>query len=209
MNCPFSRLLVIAAMAAPFAISSRTEAQILFPIGGSPRSDGGQAVGISLNSLGQTITSLGFYDHGSDGIAASYQLGLWDSTQTLVRTATVTPTSPLTGDFRYASIAPITLGSLANPETFTIGVLLPPVMNDIWLDDAILVLAPGFTGAGDGQYSGPSNSLVYPGTYEPSGAYVVVNANGPAPPLVPEPTTLAFLTMGALIYTLTSIRRKR
>jgi hypothetical protein len=208
MICNSIRVFFVAALAsAPFAMHSNAEAQILFPIGGSARSDGGQVVGISLNSMGQTITSLGFYDHGGDGIAASYQLGLWDSSQTLVRTATVTPSSPLTGDFRYASIAPITLGSISNPEMFTIGVLLPQVMNDTWLDDALLVLAPGFTGAGDGQFSGPSNSLVYPGTYEPSGAYVVVNANGPAPPLVPEPSTFALLTTAAVLSLLNGRRR--
>jgi hypothetical protein len=117
-----SCLKLLSALAALFALTSPADAQILDIdpcCGASLRTDGGKVVGISLNSYGNTITSLGFYDHNQDGILASYQLGLWDSSQTLVRTATVTPSSPLTGDFRYASVIPITLGTVAIPETFT------------------------------------------------------------------------------------------
>src|SRR5262245_54068489 len=183
-----------AALILILTTTSHAPAQILtLGAGGSPRSDGGKVVGITLNSYGQTITSLGFYDHNQDGIAASYQLGLWDSSQNLLATATVTPSSPLTGDFRYAAISPITIGTPSTPAAFTIGVLLPPNPADIWLDNTTLVLFSGFTGAGTGQFSSPSGSLIYPTTFD-SSPYYVVNANGPAPP-VPEPATLALATI--------------
>src|SRR5215212_678529 len=157
MNRTITRFLSYAAtLAICLAIASHASAQILvLASGGSPRTDGGKVVGISLNSFGQTITSLGFYDHNQDGIAASYQLGLWDASQNLLATTTVTPSSPLTGDFRYAAISPITIGSPSTPAAFTIGVLLPSSPSDIWLDNALLVLNFGFTGAGTGQYSAP------------------------------------------------------
>src|SRR5215212_2755087 len=156
-------LTYFAAVATVLVVTSQVSAQILvLAAGGSPRTDGGKVVGISLNSFGQTITSLGFYDHNQDGIATSYQLGLWDAGQNLLATATVTPSSPLTGDFRYAAISPITIGSPSTPAAFTIGVLLPSNPADIWLDNASLVLFTGFTGAGTGQFSGTSGSLVYP-----------------------------------------------
>src|SRR4051812_16658305 len=164
----------VAVLAIIFATTSYASAQILFLAGGgSPRTDGGKVVGISLNSFGQTITSLGFYDHNQDGIATSYQLGLWDASQNLLATATVTPASPLTGDFRYAAISPITIGTPSTPAAFTIGVLLPLNPADIWLDNATLIDFAGFSGAGTGQFSAPSGSLVYPSTLEPSPYYVV------------------------------------
>jgi hypothetical protein len=194
----FTRQLLLSALVLTFAVS-QSHAQVAdLAFGGSPRTDGGKVVGISLNSHGQTLTSLGFYDHNDDGIATSYQLGLWDSTQTLVRMATVTPSSPLTDGFRYASIAPITLGTFSMPETFTIGVVLPDNPADVWLDGATMILTFGFSGAGTGQYSGPSGTLVYPSTVDTGNNYYVVNANGPAPPLVPEPATPILLFTVAL-----------
>src|SRR5215213_58138 len=170
MNRTIARLLTCSAvLATVVATASYASAQILtLAAGGSPRTDGGKVVGISLNSFGQTITSLGFYDHNQDGIAANYQLGLWDAGQNLLATATVTPSSPLTGDFRYAAISPVTIGSPSTPAAFTIGVLLPSNPADIWLDNASLVLFSGFTGAGTGQFSGPSGSLLYPSTFDSS-----------------------------------------
>jgi hypothetical protein len=194
----FARILTHAAtLAIIIATTSQASAQIVALIaGGSPRTDGGKVVGISLNSFGQTITSLGFYDHNQDGIATSYQLGLWDASQNLLATATVTPSSPLTGAFRYAAISPITIGTPSTPAPFTIGVLLPPNPADIWLDQAALIDFAGFTGAGTGQFSSPSGSLVYPTTLDTS-SYYVVNANGPAP--IPEPTTLGLLFVAAAL----------
>ena len=197
-----TRALTLAAILA-VVFTSHVRAQVIFNAsGGSPRTDGGKVVGISLNGTGQTITSLGFYDQGQDGIATSYQLGLWDSSQNLLATTTVTPSSPLTGDFRYAAISPVTLTS----SPFTIGVLLPPNPPDVWLDNALLVLGVGFTGAGTGQFSGLSGSLVFPSNSETSNNYYVVNANGPVPP-VPEPSS-ALLTAIAMMGMVTRRRTR-
>ena len=197
MTRTLSRALILSAVLA-VVFTSHASAQIIFSAGGgSPRTDGGKVVGISLNGTGQTITSLGFYDQGQDGIAGTYQLGLWDSSQNLLATTTVTPSSPLTGDFRYAAITPVTLTS----SPFTIGVLLPPDPPDVWLDNVTLVLGVGYTGAGTGQFSGPSGSLVCPSNFDTS-SYYVVNANGPAPP-VPEPGMLALMlaTASCAVFT--------
>src|SRR5215218_1331012 len=152
MNRTIARFLICSAvLAIVIATASYASAQILpLAAGGTPRTDGGKVVGISLNSFGQTITSLGFYDHNQDGIATSYQLGLWDAGQNLLATATVTPSSPLTGDFRYAAISPITIGTPSTPAAFTIGVLLPLNPADIWLDNATLIDFTGFSGPGTG-----------------------------------------------------------
>lgn len=196
------RLFVIALIVATGSMARAQVIGAFVPLSVNQRTDGGKVVGVSFNSLGQTISSLGFYDHGGDGLAASYQLGLWDSSQSLIATATVTPSSPLIGDFRYAPITPVTLGSFALPASFTIGALLPPVMNDVWLDGGIPVLGVGYTGAGTGQFL-TSPTLVYPTTFD-SSAYYVVNA-GPVVQ-VPEPAVASLaVCCGAAII---AVRRR-
>src|ERR1051326_2462513 len=102
---------VIAFTALAFISQKDLRAQALWSqMNGTARTDGGKVAGISLNSYGQTIYALGFYDSG-DGLATSYTLGLWDSSQNLLATALVTPSSPLIGDFRYANITPVTIGT--------------------------------------------------------------------------------------------------
>jgi hypothetical protein len=191
-------LLLLLIVAAPSA-----KGEVIFAyIGGNQRTDGGQVVGASFTSFGMTLGSLGFFDYGGDGLAASYQLGLWDSSQNLLATATVTPSSPLIGDFRYASIPPITIGSFANPQTFTIGALLPPSMSDIWLDNVNLVLGSGFAGAGTGRFQ-TSPTLVFPAALD-SSPYYVVNAGG----AIPEPGTFALSGIGIVALVAFAARRR-
>lgn len=181
-----SATFLLTMFCATLFLSTSVHAQIIFAhFGGTQRTDGGKVVGASFSSFGQTISSLGFYDFGADGLAGSYSMGLWDASQTLIATATVTPASVLIGDFRYAPITPVTIGTFAVPQTFTIGALLPASMPDVWLDNSILALGVGYAGAGTGQFA-TSGSLVYPATLD-SSPYVVVNAG----PVVPEPCGLA------------------
>jgi hypothetical protein len=85
-------------------------------------------------------------------------------------------------------------GTFANPQTFTIGALLPANLQDVWLNNAFVILASGFTGGGAGQYTSPAASLVYPATSDSVG-YIVVNANGS----VPEPGCVAFSAVAAAL----------
>ncbi len=66
-------------------------------------------------------TALGSYDHDGDGLGMSVEVGLWDSSGTLLGMVTV-PTGtmpPLIGSFRYeALVTPIVLQSL---QSYTIG----------------------------------------------------------------------------------------
>jgi hypothetical protein len=171
--------------------------------GGQPRTDGGKVVGITLTSFGQTISSLGVYDSG-DGLSTSYTVGLWDSGQNLVASTVVTPGSPLVGDFRYENITPVTIGTFVSPQSFTIGVLLPGTMPDIWLDQATLTLGAGYAGFGTGQYT-TSGSLVFPATVDTGNAYYVVNAGGPVQ--VPEPGMLGLLGAGLAVVLVMRCKR--
>lgn len=67
-----------------------------------------------------TVTSLGVFDDSQDGLGESHEVGLWDGVGNLLASTTVQSgtVDPLTAQFRYASIAPVTL---ASGETYTIG----------------------------------------------------------------------------------------
>ncbi len=55
------------------------------------------------------LVSLGFFDDGADGLTDSHDVAIWDSSGNLIASVTVDPSDPLTGKFRYATIAPVTL----------------------------------------------------------------------------------------------------
>ncbi len=50
-----------------------------------------------------TVTALGFYDSGQDGLTQSHAVGIFDSKQTLLVSVLVTPSAPLDHLFRYVS----------------------------------------------------------------------------------------------------------
>jgi hypothetical protein len=70
------------------------------------------------------ITALGFFDLGGDGLATSHRIGLWDTDGNLLVSATVQTGNgnTLVGQYRYVSIAPLTLQS---HHTFVIGATVP------------------------------------------------------------------------------------
>ena len=58
------------------------------------------------------MVSLGFYDDLKNGLTASHQVGIYDAiTCDLKASATVNPSGPLIGFFRYHDIEPVTLAA--------------------------------------------------------------------------------------------------
>lgn len=187
---------LVATLTVGFALTfgaTVQAAEVIFSYtGGSATFQGGLVAGNTFGAASSvTFNSLGFIDVGGDGLGTSHDVGIWDtSTQTLLASTTVTPTSPLINGFRYASIPATTI---TGGSSFTIGALLPSSNPDAWMVNSSLILGPGFTGAGTGQFQG-SGTLVYPAT--PDGAtYVVANASTT---VVPEPATLGVLAIGML-----------
>lgn len=198
--------VVGAVVAIAFSIVGTQRASAADVIGAwggtvTQRTDGGIVAGNSFGTASfgtQTINSLGFVDVGSDGISGSYQVGLWDASQTLLASTIVTPSSPLINGFRYAPIAPVTL---PNNSTFTIGALLPANPSDPWLEAQFLTLGVGYTGQGLGRFQS-SGTLVFPGTLDDT-PYVVVNASDV---VVPEPGVLGVIGVALLAG---RVRRRR
>ena len=72
-----------------------------------------QTVGWEFNVVSAiTVTGLGWYDQGADGLQLAHMVGIWNSTgTTLLTSATVAAgtTDPLDGLFRTVAITPIVL----------------------------------------------------------------------------------------------------
>jgi hypothetical protein len=187
---------VLLALVAAASVHPAAEAgEVIFSyVGGSGTFQGGLVAGSSFNAPnGATFNSLGFIDVGSDGLADSYQVGLWDTnTQALLASTTVTPASPLINGFRYAAI-PQTI--LAPGTSFTVGALLHTTQPDAWVTSASIADGAGFTGAGIGRFFGSNITLTFPSS--PDGVtYVVANASDA---IVPAPATLGLAGVGGLL----------
>jgi hypothetical protein len=143
------------------------------------------------------VTSLGVWDSNSDGLAASKQVGIWDSTQTLVASATVPAGTggTLVGEFRYTPITPIILSANTG---YTVGAFYPTGDADQLHDHlngsnpATPTMSSDFSGyvarfdnaAG---FSDPTGGTSGPAYVGPSFQYAVV----------PEPSSLALALAGA------------
>lgn len=67
------------------------------------------SLGFEFNVLTPvTVERLGTFDDGS-GLATSHEVGIFDSSETLLFSTTVVPTDPLIGLFRYHAISPAVL----------------------------------------------------------------------------------------------------
>lgn len=107
-----------------------------------------------------TVTALGFYDDQKNGIVGGHDVGIYDVvTKQLLATATVVPSDPLTGFFRYHALAaPVTLP--ANRDYFAQAVTLTDhyaLAPDIVVDPAITFIGI----AGDDGFT-PHTDLHYP-----------------------------------------------
>jgi hypothetical protein len=137
------------------------------------------------------VTSLGVFDDSLDGLAESHEVGIWNSSGVLLASATVAAgtTDPLIANFRYTSIAPITL----TPGDYFIGaVWLDGADNNVFsgvggavtTDPAITYLNASY--AAGGTLSDPTNLSTSPGYFGPNLTLTSV----------PEPATWAMLVLG-------------
>jgi hypothetical protein len=168
------------------------------------RTDGGLVAGMTFTAVGQPVTfnSLGFVDVGNDGLAGSYTVGIWDASQNLLASTTVTPSSTPINGFLYGSIPATTI---AAGQQFTIGALIPPQPADPWLEVQSVNPSFGFGGGGAGQFITPAVSLTYPSTAA-AVPYAVVNASTQS---VPEPTTMGVIGLGLLVGVSRRVSRRR
>lgn len=112
------------------------------------------------------VTHLGVLDAGLDGpgLQSPHDLALWQNDGTLVASATVNQTDPITSEFRYVPITPVTLTA---GQTYVLGAYYPTNINGDKLTASVNPTASAFvTMAAGTRYSiGPS--LAFPTSTNP------------------------------------------
>ena len=144
-----------------------------------------------------TVTGLSIFDSGSDGLAQAHDVGLWNSSGTLLASVNVPSgtTAPLdsSGKFRF-----VTLGSsvtLPVATAYRVGALFVVGSADTQFGDVVgLTNAPGVSYVQGIRIN--NNALTFPtiglGAFGLSGGSFVIGAASSAP----EPGTIALLALG-------------
>ncbi len=155
-----------------------------------------------------SVTRLGFYDAGGDGLAQAHDVGLYTGAGALVTSATVLSgtSSTLQGVFRWVDIAPVSLNA---GQLYVVGTYLAGT-GDAWVWSGSVVgvniidltVAPFIQvgAAGTARYNCCSEvSLAYPATQIGGNRFVFVGANFDAT-AVPEPGSLTLLAAGLTCF---------
>jgi len=167
------------------------------------------------------VTALGVFDSDSNGLSDPHEVGLWDDSGVLLRSATVgTGSGPtLSGPFRYVDISPVALNA---GTKYVIGALYlgirgggtldpTPASQDFWsvLDVGVADFSHSIAFGDPRISSQQGDSLEFPTVMSLAGQGPLV---GPNFLFVPEPTLMAQLwigVMGATIFRCSTRRRKR
>jgi hypothetical protein len=154
-----------------------------------------------------SVTSLGAYDDGSDGLNVAHDVGLWDSVGNLLASATVPAGTAGTLDsgYRFVSISPLGLNA---GSTYYVAAVYFSNDNDGWLQDPLTVVtAPQITYLSR-QYEFSSGSLVFP-DLAGSGTtgYFGGNFEFGGAAALPEPASMALLAGG--LGVLFAVRKRR
>jgi len=156
--------------------------------GGSNSANGSWTLGYEF-SLSNTsiIDALGSYDQNGDGLNGTYNIGLWDTSGNLLRTASVSGSgNPLVSSFRWADIVDITL-SPGNYIVASAGDWLPN--GDDYYYNGTYTTAQGLTWVRNWEING--SNLQFPtSTYQLGFGIVGGNVSLNSAPPVPGPLPL-------------------
>ncbi|HTX39081.1 MAG TPA: DUF4082 domain-containing protein [Bryobacteraceae bacterium] len=180
MRLPVMGALLLAAwVSASTAIADTVAINVTGLDSGFNYSQGTYLLGFEFQAnRAITITQLGFYDSNATGAAETFEdspVGVYDiTTNTLLASATVTASDPLTGFFRYAALnSPIALNTtdtyaivgISGENYYTADV--PLSATTVQVNAAINYVNPAYCSCNTSGW-GESSSLVQPG-YFPAG----------------------------------------
>lgn len=161
------------------------------------------------------VTALGYWDEGGDGLVTSHDIGLWDSTGTLIATLIVPNGTggTLQSGFRFVNLgAPVAL-AVGN---YVLGGFtgVPPTggLGDRFLIEPTLAVAPQLSFGQDRFITGASLALPTQTSPFLSAAFFGPNLliEVPVPPNgdVPEPSTLVSM-IGGMVFVAFGLHRRR
>jgi hypothetical protein len=171
---------------------------------------GGALLGPMAGTYGWTFTvstpvvvdNLGYFDFGGNGLSVAHDVGIWDSSGTLLDSATVPAgtAGSLQDGFRYTA-APALLLPIG---IYTIGGFDPESADAITLG-AIITTAPGITYGASRSIGGASLTFPTGDVHANGNSYFGPNFTFVA---VPEPATSALLLLGGMAACLARRRHR-
>jgi hypothetical protein len=201
-------LAVLGAITGLLALSIaplRADTIALSFTGGVFDTASGATVGWRFSSIASiSLTQLGVWDMGGDGLVDSHQVTVWDSTGTMVAQLVVPSgtASPLIDGFRYAMLP---VPALLFAGTYTIGALYSDNA-DPYADRATTSTAPGITY--DGSRSRFGDAFPAGDVFDLNGGYFGPNFQFNAVAVPESGATLLWL-LGASVIALGAPRRRK
>ncbi|MES2306637.1 MAG: DUF4082 domain-containing protein [Gemmatimonadota bacterium] len=187
--------LALALLVAPTA--ARAQLGVDFT-SASDANNGWFSLGWSFNVLTPfSVSGLGFYDAGKDGLNQSHEVGLWTSGGTLLASATVSSSDPLISFWRFATITPVNLGVGSYIISGASHNELYPLNNSVGtvFDSKITYGTDWWTGGDPLVFPTTSNGLNAGNPGWLAVNFLEENPNHPQD-IAPEPATMSLLATG-------------
>ncbi|HQR07132.1 MAG TPA: DUF4082 domain-containing protein [Gemmatales bacterium] len=153
-----------------------------------------------------SVVSLGVYDHNSDGLLGSHDVGLWDSSGNLLASSTVPAGTGATLDSSYRFVT-ISAVNLSPGSTYYVGAVKVNADQDEWIADPLSFATAPEISYDSRRFQFYSGTLVFPDLAgSNSVGYFGGNFQFAA---VPEPTTWALMGVGASLAGLSAWRMRK